>query len=618
MCGIAGFISKKYSKEDLIRMTNSIKHRGPDAMGHYINEKIGIGLGHRRLSIIDLSKSANQPMSSHCGRYIMVYNGEVYNFKEIAKKLDVKTWKTSSDSEVVLEAFAKWGNNFVNHFNGMFAIAIYDKLNDSLHLVRDRMGIKPLYFYYKENQLVFASEIKAFKKLNLKLTLNNDSMYSFLHLGYIPKNNTIYKEIKKVEPGTIIKFNNGNLNKFNYWNTENLIKSKTNKDFLNSKRNLKNLLEKSVKKRLISDVPIGTFLSGGTDSSLITAVAQKVCVKKVNTFSIGFKDAKYNESEHAKTVAKYLDTNHTEFILTEKEALNEIEDIINQFDEPFADSSALPTMLVSKMARKYVTVCLSGDGGDELFMGYGAYTWAKRLNNPIIWNLRHQISNILSLSTNNQKKRASLVFNSPKYNWKSHIFSQEQYLFSEKEILKLLIPNDINSQIQNLNLSVFKNRKLISDESQAFFDLNNYLIDDLLVKVDKSSMYKSLEVRVPLLDYEIIQFSLNLDTKFKINKGTQKYILKEILYDYIPKSIVERPKWGFSIPMEKWLKTDLSFLIDKFLNKKMIEQQNILNYNEVENLIQRFNSGESFLYNRIWCLIILNKFLFENESLFNK
>ncbi len=609
MCGIAGFVSKKYSEKDLMNMTNAIKHRGPDAIGHYFEAKKGIGLGHRRLSIIDLSSSANQPMISHCNRYIMVYNGEVYNFKKIAKKLGSINWKTSSDSEVILEAFVKWGVDFVNELNGMFSIVIYDKQEEKIFLFRDRMGIKPLYFYYDDNHFIFASELKAINRLEINKNINYDVIYAYLHLGYIPSDKTIYKKVFKLNPGSFLTYHKNIISKKYYWKPENKIINPPYKDFNSSKKELQSLLQESIKKRLISDVPIGTFLSGGTDSSIVTAIAQEVNNSPINTFSIGFKEAKYNESEHAKKVANHIGTNHHEFILTEADAINELENIMEHFDEPFSDSSALPTMLVSKMARKHVTVCLSGDGGDELFMGYGAYKWANRINHPILGTLRTPISKLLGLSSNNQKKRAALVFNSPKRNWKSHIFSQEQYLFSEIELNKLILQKNKNTITNKLNSPYQHNRKLNADEEQAFFDLNNYLIDDLLVKVDRSSMYSSLEARVPLLDHNIVEFTLNLHKDLKINNGIQKHILKELIYDYVPQKIMDRPKWGFSIPLEKWLKTDLNYLIEKYLNKEVITEQGIFNYNEIEQLKLNFSQGANYLYNRIWTLIILNKFM---------
>lgn len=614
MCGIVGFISKRISQDDLINMTNAISHRGPDAKGLYFNAEKGIGLGHRRLSVIDLSESANQPMTSHCDRYIIIYNGEVYNFKKIASKLGSINWKTSSDTEVILEAFVHWGVNFVDELNGMFSIVIYDKLEEKIFLFRDRMGIKPLYYYYDDNHFIFASELKAMILLKINKSINYDAVYAYLHLGYIPSDKTIYKKINKVNPGSFLTFHKNKISKKYYWKPENKIITKPYKDFDSNKKKLQSLLQESIKKRLISDVPIGVFLSGGTDSSIVTAIAQEVNQTPINTFSIGFKEDKYNESEHAEKVAKHIGTNHYEFILKEDDALNELENIMIHFDEPFADSSALPTLLVSKMARKHVTVCLSGDGGDELFMGYGAYQWANRINHPIFGALRYPISKLLSLSSNNRKKRAGLVFKSPSNNWKSHIFSQEQYLFSELEINKLLINPHENLCINKLNSDFELSRKLSYCEKQAFFDLNNYLIDDLLVKVDRSSMYSSLEARVPLLDHQVVEFALNLESELKINNGIQKYILKELLYDYVPKEIMDRPKWGFTIPLSKWLKSDLYFLIDKYLNETILKELKIYNIDIVKNYISRYLNGEDYLWNRIWSLIILNKHLKENTN----
>ena len=608
MCGIAGFISKEFSKEDLTKMTNSLAHRGPDADGLYFEAKKGVGLGHRRLSIIDLSSDANQPMTSHCGRFIMVYNGEVYNYKEVAKNLNIINWKTSSDTEVILEAFVKWGLNFTNKLNGMFAIAIYDKSNDEIFLFRDRIGIKPLYYFHNSSIFFFTSELKAFNGIDIKKEINYESVYAYLHLGYVPYNKTIFNKILKLNPGSFLRYKNNNITVKQYWNIEDKVKNDVYSNFKSNKLKLNQLLRESVEKRLISDVPIGTFLSGGTDSSIVTAVAQEVSNSQINTFSIGFKEAKYNESEHAKKVANHLGTNHYEFILTQDDALSELENIMEHFDEPFADTSALPTMLVSKMAKKHVTVCLSGDGGDELFMGYGAYIWAKRFSNPLLWNSRKAISLLFSKSSKNYFKRAGLVFNSPKANWKSHIFSQEQYLFSERELNYLLLKGT-NSIINTINKTPYLNRKLSKKENQAFFDINNYLKDDLLVKVDRSSMFCSLETRVPMLDHNIIEFALNINEDLKIKNGSQKHLLKELSYNYIPKELMERPKWGFSIPLDQWLKTELYYLIEKYLTKSAIEQTNFLNYQYINEIILRFNKGEDYLYNRIWSLINLQKFM---------
>lgn len=609
MCGITGFVSRSFNKDHLVGMTNSLAHRGPDADGFYYNETRHTGLGHRRLSILDLSSAANQPMTSHCKRYIMVYNGEVYNFKDIAKETGV-TFQTHSDTEVLLEAFAKWGPEFATRLNGMFAIAIYDQEEDKLFLFRDRMGIKPLYYYLKKEEFIFASELKAISKVINEPSINFQAVSDYFHYGYIPKEETIYHDVYKLPAGCYAEFFSGNLTIKNYWKADELISDRTTTNFDQAKKTLNDLLTDSVQKRLISDVPIGTFLSGGTDSSIVTAIASKVNESPVNTFSIGFKEAKFNESEKAKKIAQYLKTNHHEFIVSEQDIFSELNHILDDFDEPFADSSCFPTYLVSKMARQHVTVCLSGDGGDELFMGYGAYTWAKRMSNPVIWNFRKPISKLLQATGDNRKKRAGDVFNAPDKGKMEHIFSQEQYLFSAKELNKLLINIPSPNQLDNIR----SKRLLTAQEEQSFFDIKNYLKDDLLVKVDKMSMLSSLEVRVPLLDYRIVEFALNLDPSLKISKdGIQKYLLKEVLYDYIPKELLNHPKWGFSIPLVEWLKKDLKYLCNEYLNNEIIQELKIFNPAYVQQLQQRFFNGEDHLYNRLWQIIVFNRFIVKSS-----
>jgi len=612
MCGIAGFYSKSnsFSKEQLVDMTNAISHRGPNALGYFYDENQNIGLGHTRLSILDTSDSANQPFYTKDKRYVMVYNGEVYNFKELKTKFQLSI-KTTSDTEVIIELFAKLGNNFVNELNGMFSIVIYDSVDKKLSLFRDRIGIKPLYYYLSENAFAFASELKALKKLlKQKYKIDRVAISNFLYLGYIPEPDTIYEDVKKFPSGAFAVFHNSNLALHTYWNSSNKIEFETLKSESTAKKTLKKLLDSSVKYRMISDVPLGTFLSGGTDSSLVTAIAQSQSSTPIKTFSIGFKEAKYNEAEHAKEVASILKTNHHEFILSEKEAIEQVDNLINIYDEPFADSSAIPTLLVSEKAKKEVTVTLSGDGGDELFMGYGMYNWANRLSNPFIKTFRKPISTLLELK-GDREKRAAKVFNYPsEKRLKSHIFSQEQYCFSENEIHELLTNDSMILMDENYsNLD----RKLTPREKQAFFDLNNYLKDDLLVKVDRASMFHSLETRVPLLDHRIVEFALNLDESLKINNGIQKYLLKEVLYDYVPKKIMDRPKWGFSIPLQNWLQRDLKYLIDKYLSITVIENHNIVRYKQVQLLVSKFNNGSLYLYNRLWILILLHKWLEDND-----
>ena len=608
MCGIAGFLSNQFSKDDLIKMTSAIKHRGPDAQGHFFDDNLNIGLGHRRLSIIDLSATANQPMTSHCGRYIMVFNGEIYNYKEIAAELNISL-NTNSDTEVILEAFSKWGVSFLDRLNGMFAIVIYDQQKKDLYLFRDRLGIKPLFYHWNANEFIFGSELKSIKASGIQLKINKEIIPSYLHLGYIPQNHTIYQNTFKLPAGSYGIIKNKEFNVHSFWSPENCIEKEPIANYQAAKKKLNNELKLAVEKRLISDVPLGTFLSGGIDSSLVSAIASKQSNTKLNTFSIGFKDAQHNESKYATRVAKHLNTNHHEFILTQDDALGELEQIMDNFDQPFADSSALPTYLVSKMAKKHVSVCLSGDGGDELFMGYGSYNWAKRLSNPLLWSLRKPISKLLCFSPNPIHKRASWLFKGSKQNTKSHIFSQEQYLFSEQEISTILkSSNSLN--IDSLNKEPSINRVFTASENQAFFDLSNYLKDDLLVKVDMASMQNSLEVRVPLLDHNVVSLALNINEKFKAHpNGTQKHILKEVLYDYVPKEYFDRPKWGFSIPLQNWLQNELHYLIDKYLNTNILKELDIYNVTEIRMIVKRFEKGETILYNKIWSLIILNRFL---------
>ena len=611
MCGITGFLSKKYNSKDLQKITDSLYHRGPDANGIFFDENIGIGLGHRRLSILDLSTNANQPFYSVCDRYVLVFNGEIYNFEAIYNELKKETGferKTVSDTEIILEAFVHWGDDFIHKLNGMFAFAIWDKNNNELKLFRDRIGIKPLYYYWVDNVFAFSSEIKGLTQLitKSKLTINRNSIYDILHLGYTPQNFTAFNEIKKVPSGSFLKVKDKEILITKFWNLNKQIKTETIKDEFIAKKGLEDRLKLAVEKQMISDVPLGTFLSGGVDSSLVTALAQKMSSNPINTFSIGFKDDKFDESRYAKKIAQELRTNHHEFILTEKEAIEQVDNLLSIYDEPFGDSSSIPTLLVSKMAKKYVSVALSGDGGDEQFLGYGMYQWAKRMNNPVIFRLRKPIYKALNLTGNNRIKRGALVINAlSKTNLKAHIFSQEQGFFSALEIDKLLVSSIKGNFLEeNWNLD----RELDPMENQALFDLHYYLKEDLLVKVDRASMYHSLEVRVPLLDHDVVSYSLNIDPSLKYKNGVSKYLLKEVLYDYLPKKLFVRPKKGFSIPLSKWLKKELKYLIDQNLSKVSIESCGLVNFHVVNGLVNRFLNGEDYLYNRLWILIQIHQF----------
>jgi asparagine synthase (glutamine-hydrolysing) len=619
MCGIAGYFSthKSFEKNELENITNSMPHRGPDATGLYWNDSQTCGLGHRRLSIIDLSTAANQPMYSHCKRYVMVFNGEVFNYQSIAEELQKAhqqkmgskiEFTTTSDTEVILEAFCFWGNDFVHHLNGMFAIAIYDTHADELYLFRDRLGVKPIYYYHQNNVLVFGSELKAVLQFSLvknDLQIDKEALNQYLHIGYITEPLSIYKYIKKFPSGSFAVFNKAELQIKYYWKAEDKIEATTHHNFIDSKLELKTLLLDSVKLRMISDVPFGTFLSGGIDSSLVTAMAQHNSSTPIKTFSIGFKEAKYNESAYAKQVSDYLKTNHHQFIVSEKDAIDLVTKIPDAYDEPYADSSALPTMLVSKLAKQHVTMTLSGDGGDELMMGYGMYNWANRLNNPLVSAARKPASMLMKLMSSKYKRVAELLnYEDEKY-LHSHIFSQEQYLFSRNEVKNLVLKNYQSDFDVSYNFNT--NRKLSAAEQQALFDIKFYLKDDLLVKVDRASMQYSLETRTPFLDYRVVEYCLNISEKFKMNNGIQKYLLKEILYDFVPKEMFDRPKWGFSIPLVNWLKADLKFLIDEYLSESSITKSGLVDYEIVKDLKSKFFSNKfDYLYNRLWLLVVLH------------
>jgi asparagine synthase (glutamine-hydrolysing) len=638
MCGIAGYYSINgiFKPEHLKKMTDAIQHRGPDAEGFFNDGPCG--LGHRRLSIIDLSERANQPITSQNDRYVIVYNGEVYNFKEIAARLmsnnknkDRFQFKTSSDTEVILEAFATYGVDFVQQLNGMFAIAIYDKLNKELYLFRDRIGIKPLFYYWDGNNLLFASELKAIKEIDsIPFVIRKKSIREFLYLGYIPAPNSIYENIFKLDSGSYLKVNHRGIEKFSYWSLKKKISSNVIYNKEQALVKVSDLIISSVQYQLESDVPLGVFLSGGIDSSLITAQAVYLSSVKIKTFSIGFEENSHNESEYAKTVAKYLGTEHHEFNVSYKDAITMIEPVLDIFDEPYADSSAMPTLLVSKLAKQYVTVALSGEGGDELFFGYGSHKWAQRLSNPLIHYNRHILAAILNRLPSRYKRVGKLLEYSNDDDKKSHIFSQEQYFFTSGELNDLIIekqefkldllnwlnePNFIaetTDYFDRLKSANVKERKLNHMEQQAIFDLQYYLQDDLLTKVDRASMHYSLETRVPYLDHRLIELGINLSPALKYKNGISKFILKEILYQYVPKQIFQRPKQGFAIPLKTWFRGELKYLIDENLSEEVIRKYEVVKYEEVKKIVDDFFNGVDYLYNRIWLLIVLHYWLRKN------
>ncbi len=605
MCGIAGFFSPNFKQEHLQKITCALSHRGPDADGYYYDEKAGVGLGHRRLSIIDLSEAANQPFYSHDRRYIMIFNGEVYNFKELTVKYNVHP-RTSSDSEIILEAFAQKGVDCVNDFNGMFTIAIWDTQEQRLTLIRDRFGVKPIVYYHKGDDLVFASELKALLKLALPKKINQSSLQDYFFLEYVPDAKCILEDFYKLPKGHYLIAEKGKVAVKPYYTFIDKIAArplapKNENDALDE---FEDLLASSVKYRQISDVPIGAFLSGGTDSSLICALFQKQNTNPVNTFTIGFDIAGYDESGYAAQVAKILKTNHSETHLSDKNSMEIVDQIADFYDEPFAVPSSIPSYLVCNVARKKATVAMSGDGGDELFMGYGyynVYNKIKRLYRVDPGIARFFIKNICKIM-GGRYGRISRLFNLPSKDLLVHMWSEQQYMFSEKEIRSLLNVSDTSLSIKD-NWRKIDAMNLSDFEKISLFDIEQYLAYNLLYKMDIASMASSLEVRNPYLDYRLMEYSYNLPQDLKVHNGTAKYLMKKLLERYLPKELVYRRKWGFPAPLGEWMSKDLAYLLDKWLAPERIKAQGILNEKVVARFVNEFKAGKKYHDKRIWSMI---------------
>lgn len=622
MCGITGFYSlKKRLNRDLLQnMADSLSHRGPDSEGYFQDEVVS--LGAKRLRIVDCTIESDQPIHSINGKYIMVFTGEIYNFREIAMQLPslVNASAPLSDSRVLIEAFSHWGLSFLQRLNGMFAMVIYDKSEQTLFIFKDRIGIKPLYYYWEGGNFAFASEIKALLQLPwINKEINYSSIPQFLHLGMVPSSNTMYSHIKKLTPGTYLKINNNQFSQEKYWTIEKCINDTVISNEEEAKYKLDSLIKSSVSYQFSNEVSTAVLLSGGIDSTLLTANAATISNAKINTYTIGFTDDDSNELKHSRNIAHVLNTNHNECIVTHRDALPLIDKLLNTFDEPIANSSAIPLHLLNQYVKPNV-ILLSGEGADELFHGYGNYRWANQLAQSHIQILRPLLSKIFPLLNSRHKRIAALLnFNShtplPK-----HIFSQEQYYFSQEEISHTFftarIQNEYattNSMSFDLDIPIFLNRKLSPAEYQALCDLKYYLPYDLLTQADLVSMSHSIETRVPYLDHRIIEFALNLSPSLKTKSNISKYILREVLYKYIPKKLVHRPKQGLAIPLAKWLRNEWKHIIDDTLSKKNIKKANVVEFNKVSRLIHNFKNGDDYLFNRIWLLISLHKWLAKNS-----
>lgn len=632
MCGIAGYIdiqpgNQAGQHELLKRMTSVIDHRGPDEEGAWLSDDNRVALGHRRLSILELSPLGSQPMESACGRYTIVYNGEVYNYKELANELAAlgHDIKGGSDTAVMLAAIKQWGvEQAVTRFHGMFAFACFDKQQQVLHLVRDRMGEKPLYVGCYENKLLFASELKPVKQaFNTKPELNRQAIEQYLRHGYIPGPYTVYSGFFKLPSASLLSISVSGVKAFLQSPQLLVEKSKKYWQLTDCDKNVVNLgqaqdefeqtLVQVVKREMRSDVPLGAFLSGGVDSSTIVALMQQHVSQPVNTFSIGFEQEEFNEAPFAKAVAEHLGTKHHERIVSASDVQALIPELATIYDEPFADSSQLPTILVSQTASEHVTVSLSGDGGDELFGGYERYQWAQKIWSYFSWMpkpVRTIIASLLQLLTimNRSGAPMSLRNTLSKFQRLAAMLSSEdrQYFYRvllSAEVQPQRFVKDAGGDLDYvLNQPALANQEFL--HQMMYLDMHSYLPDDILTKVDRAAMSVSLETRVPLLDHEVVEKAWQLRHICNDNDLGSKAVLRRILYQYVPRELIERPKRGFAVPLSDWLRGPLKDWADSLLDKQRLQEEAVFDAHEVSKIWNDFQAGKAGAQHFIWSLLM--------------
>jgi asparagine synthase (glutamine-hydrolysing) len=607
MCGIAGFLEPSggaggaVSGQALTAMCEALRHRGPDGDGTWIDAAAGIALGHRRLAIIDLSEAGAQPMVSSCGRFVISYNGEIYNAAELRSELAAlgRSFKGHSDTEVIVEGCAAWGiEATVERLNGMFAFAAWDRSERTLYLVRDRLGIKPVYWARFGGLVLFASELKALAAHpGWRPELNRDALAAYMRYSYVPSPLTIYQDVHKLEPGCILSARAGEEPRITpFWDLERIATDGQRDRFGGNEEEaadrLDALLNDAVSRRMVSDVPLGAFLSGGIDSSIVVALMQANSTQPVRSFTIGFGEEDYNEARHAAAVAGHLGTDHTELYVSPEHARDVIPRLPEMYDEPFSDSSQIPTFLVSEMTRKHVTVALSGDGGDELFAGYTRYFQAPTITSLLDGVPRPLLAmgagaiRALPPSTwralfmavpgrwrppqagDKMHKLASVMTEGSEGFYQgllSHWREPEQIVTGSREPAGLLADTRI--------------REIVPDfiARMQYLDTLTYLPDDILTKVDRASMAVSLEARVPLLDHRVVAFSWSLPLAMKVKNGVGKSLLRQVLYRYVPAKLIDRPKMGFGVPIGEWLRGPLRDWAEELLDERRLKAEGILN-----------------------------------------
>lgn len=647
MCGICGIINSsnpRNIKNHVYSMNQTLEHRGPDDTGVWMSNCGSVGLGHRRLSVIDCSSAGKQPMLSKCGQYVLVFNGEIYNYEDIRHEIEhdhVVCWEGHSDSEVLLEGISTWGFvETVKKTNGMFAIALWDLKSKCLLLARDRLGEKPLYYGWSGTQFVFASELKAIAKVcKNQLQLDNEAISMYLRFSYIPAPWSIYKGIYKLEAGAClsIDINGQQIEKpKKYWDLfESVIHGKKN-IFAGSEEEavdeLELLLGNSIRGRMLSDVPLGAFLSGGIDSTTVVALMQEQSTVPIKTFTIGSSERGYDESPFASEIATYLGTDHTELIVEPPQAQEVIPLLPQMYDEPFADASQIPTYLVSKLARSEVTVALSGDGGDELFGGYNRHFWA-----PKLWNrmkyfptpIRSGLSKIgLQISPSGWNNIIACCGPMCPSELKTGLGGERIHKFlahlgsgSPKDLYQRLVSVNnrpltylLSSKNTGLeNITRFDTHNLSFQLEMMYLDMATYLPDDILAKVDRASMAVSLETRLPLLDHKLVEFSWSIPANMKIRDGKGKWLLKQLLYRKVPQAMMDRPKLGFGIPIENWLRGPLKEWAEHLLSVESLQKHSVFNPDPIRKTWQLHKSGKRNFHHVLWNVLVLQAWLEVNK-----
>ncbi|CAM8408435.1 AsnB Asparagine synthase (glutamine-hydrolyzing) [Candidatus Methylopumilus universalis] len=636
MCGIAGFFTKSPDQSldsSVLKMVNTLSRRGPDDLGTWVDATLGIAMGHRRLSIVDISSAGHQPMTSECGRYVIVFNGEIYNHLELRQFFSHFLWRSQCDTETLLVCFAAWGvEKTLSKLVGMFAFAIWDNHEKTLTLARDRLGEKPLFYGWNGNNFFFGSELKAIAAhSNWEGKINLNALKYYLQYGYVPAPMSIWLGIKKLLPGSYLKISpkdsDGKLSPPSfYWKITDHFNCSGSKELDENFAidELDFLLRRSVLAQMHADVPSGAFLSGGVDSSSIVALMQEQSKTPVKTFTIGFDVQGYDEAAYAGLIAKHLGTDHKELYVSSQKIMEVIPELPCMYDEPFGDVSQIPTFLISKMAKESVAVSLSGDGADELFGGYNRYFLG-----PAIWNrmkyfspiLRNMLaSSIFSISPNRWDLINRLLpkrLQQPMLGDRIHKFASilsaknmddiYTYLASQERNPESLIIHsdkydDDSTPWAQAEMKYFKDSNFAN--SMMCNDLISYLTDDILCKVDRASMYASLEVRAPYLDHRLVEFALKLPINLKIRNGESKWLLRKVLYRYVPKSLIERPKQGFSVPIDLWLKGPLRDWAEDLLNESEIKKDGYLNFSLIKQRWSEHLSGRRNWQYWLWNILM--------------